>query len=762
MNQSTFHIAGLCCASEEQLIRNRLKSIQEIERLDFNLMSRELTVSHHLPSDAGILGALESLGLGARCAPSRSDSAAGEDARPISKLPQVLVGVSGVAALASEAVAWTGHSESSWPVVALALLSIATGGRETLRKGLVALRTLTLNINFLMALAVLGAVFIGQWPEAAMVTFLFGVAEMVEAASMERARNAIRGLLEMAPDTATVQDEAGQWREVRAEEVHVGQRVRVRPGERIPLDGTVAAGHSTVNQAPITGESLPVEKAVGDAVFAGSVNERGSFEFEVTARAGDSTLARIARAVQEAQAQQAPVQRFIDRFARFYTPAVVLLALGVAIAPPLLLGAPFSPWLYKALVLLVIACPCALVISTPVTVVSGLAAAARRGILVKGGVHLEAGRKLRVIALDKTGTLTHGKPQVTDVVPLGSRSESQVLQLAASLEAHSEHPVAWAIVARWTGAAAQERPQAAASSLLIQLGAVGSAKSGALLFVSDFESLTGRGVRGTVGGHKYLLGSGRLARESGVLDAGAGAILDRLEAEGKTAVVLASEREALGILAVADTLRETSAQAVRELHALGVRTVMLSGDNAATARAIAAQVSIEDARGELLPEDKMVALQVLVAEHGAVGMVGDGINDAPALALATVGFAMGAAGSDTAIETADVALMEDDLRKLPLFIRLSRATGSVLAQNIALAIGIKIVFFALALLGHATLWMAVFADMGGSLLVVFNGLRLLRFGSEIGSEPRNSKAACCAGQGEAAGTGAPCCRVESH
>ncbi len=724
MNQSLFHIAGLCCASEEQLIRNRLKSLPEIERLDFDLMSRELRVAHLLESDASILSALESLGLGARRA--ASGPVEGEPRRAASMLPQVLVGISGVAALASEAAAWVGHNERSWPVVALALLSIAAGGRDTLRKGLVALRTLTLNINFLMALAVAGAIGIGQWPEAAMVTFLFGVAEMVEAASMDRARNAIRGLLEMAPDTATVEDEAGQWREVPAEEVRVGSRVRVKPGERLPLDGTVREGSSTVNQAPITGESLPVEKQAGDGVFAGSVNERGSFEFEVTARAGDSTLARIARAVQEAQAQQAPMQRFIDRFARFYTPAVVFLALLVAVAPPLLLGAAFSPWLYKALVLLVIACPCALVISTPVTVVSGLAAAARKGILVKGGVHLEAGRKLRVIALDKTGTLTHGKPQVTDVVPLSDRSQGQVLQLAASLEAHSEHPVASAIVARWTGASAQARSHATASSPLIPLGTVGSAGAGALLFVSQFESLTGRGVRGTIGGVKYLLGSGRLARESGVLEPRAQAILDRLEADGKTAVVLGTEREALGIVAVADTLRPSSAQAVRQLHALGVRTVMLSGDNAATARAIAAEVGIADVRGELLPEDKMAALQVLVAEHGGVGMVGDGINDAPALALATVGFAMGAAGSDTAIETADVALMQDDLRKLPLFIRLSRQTGRVLAQNIALALCIKIIFFALALSGHATLWMAVFADMGASLLVVFNGLHLLR------------------------------------
>jgi Cd2+/Zn2+-exporting ATPase len=730
MKQAIFYISKMDCPTEEQLIRNRLKSIPEIERLDFDLMSRELTVSHRLDDDKSILSALESLGLGARHKTATPDTEAiatdeaHEHSAAISTATKVLMGVSGLAALAAEGVAWSTQNETSWPVIALSLLSIATGGRDTLRKGFIALRTLTLNINFLMTIAVIGAVFIGQWPEAAMVTFLFGVAEMIEAFSLERARNAIRGLMEMTPETATVQDANGQWQEIKADAVEVGQIVRVKPGERIPLDGTLTAGSSTVNQAPITGESMPVEKQEGDAVFAGSVNERGAFEFKVTANKGNTTLARIIRAVQEAQAQRAPTQRFVDNFARYYTPAVVILAILVAVVPPLFFGAAFLPWLYKALVMLVIACPCALVISTPVTVVSGLAAAARQGVLVKGGVYLEGGHKLEAIALDKTGTLTYGKPVVTDIVPLQEPNQTltwkpdAILELAASLDAPSEHPVASAIVAAWTGKHKIGEEDEALN------------KSGALLPVENFQSITGRGVQGEIQGRKYFIGNHRLAEENGVCGPHVEAILDRLESEGKTTVVLSTENEALAVLGVADTLRDTSIQAIKEMHNLGVRTVMLTGDNQKTAEAIARRVGIDDARGNLLPEDKLAAMDDLLAQFGAVGMVGDGINDAPALAKSSIGFAMGAAGTDTAIETADVALMEDDLRRLPLFLRLSRQTSRVLVQNITLAIGIKVVFFALAMVGYATLWMAVFADMGASLLVVFNGLRLLRFSNK--------------------------------
>ena len=617
----------------------------------------------------------------------------------------VLLAVSGIAAISAEILAWTGASETAPAVVALALFSIAAGGTSTLRKGWIALKTLSLNMNFLMSIAVIGAMAIGEWPEAAVVIFLFALAEMIETLSLERAKNAIRGLMAMTPETATVRLDRGEWREIPAAEVQVGHTVRVRPGERIPLDGVLSAGASSVNQAPITGESMPVEKTPGDPVFAGTVNERGAFEFRVTAIKGNTTLAHIIRSVQEAQGQRAPTQRFVDRFARIYTPAVVVIAVLVASVPPLFFGAAFLDWFYKALVMLVIACPCALVISTPVTVVSGLAAAARRGILVKGGVHLENGRLIRAVALDKTGTITHGRPVLTDVIPLVGRSADELLQLAASVDTHSEHPVAAAIVSAW------QKDDGTARTLLD---------------VSSFEALAGRGAKGMVAGQRYYVGNHRLAEELGICGRNIEEALERLEREGKTAVVLATENEPLCVLGVADTVRGHSAEAIRELHALGVVSVMLTGDNETTARAIADQVGIDDARGNLLPEDKLAAIDELLARYGSVGMVGDGINDAPALAKASIGFAMGAAGTDTAIETADVALMDDDLRKLPRFIELSRRTSQVLRQNIALAIGIKAVFLALALAGQATLWMAVFADMGASLIVVFNGLRLLR------------------------------------
>ena len=707
MRQSVFVIANMDCPTEEALIRKRLAALPGVDELRFDLMARRLTVGHTLADERPILDALREVGMRAGLAQQAQSatctSCEADRGSVISTGIWGLMAASGVAAIGAEILAWTVASETAPAVIALALFSIATGGLPTLRKGWIALRTFTLNINFLMSIAVIGAIAIGEWPEAAVVIFLFALAERIETLSLERARNAIRGLMAMTPETASVRLASGEWRELAATEVQVGQTVRVRPGERIPLDGVVTAGASAVNQAPITGESIPVEKSPGDPVFAGTVNERGAFEFRVTAIKGDTTLAHIIRAVQEAQGQRAPTQRFIDRFARIYTPAVVVVAVLIAAVPPLVFGSPVQDWFYKALVMLVIACPCALVISTPVTIVSGLAAAARHGILVKGGVHLENGRLIRAVALDKTGTLTHGRPVVTDVIALADRPADELLQLAASVDAHSEHPVAEAIVAAWHGSA--RRP---------------------LLDVTAFEALAGRGAKATVDGGLYHLGNHRLVEELGLCTPCVEAELERLEREGKTAVVLVSEREPLCVLGVADTVRGHSAEAIRELHALGVVSVMLTGDNPTTARAIADAVGIDDARGSLLPEDKLAAIDDLLARHGTVGMVGDGINDAPALARASIGFAMGAAGTDTAIETADVALMDDDLRKLPRFIALSRRTAQVLRQNITLALGIKAVFFALALAGQATLWMAVFADMGASLIVVANGLRLLR------------------------------------
>jgi len=709
MKKSIFVISNMDCPTEEALIRKRLGSVPGIGELSFNLMARRLTVMHTLDDDQAIRDALREIGMktdtGPQCQPG-SCSTCEAETPVVSRRTWALMAVSGTAAIAAEIVAWSGVSEQSVAVIALALLSIATGGLSTLKKGWIALKNFTLNMNFLMSVAVIGALAIGEWPEAAVVIFLFALAELIETLSLERAKNAIKGLMAMTPEIATVQLDNGEWQEMAAADVRIGQTVRVKPGERIPLDGVVTAGGSSVNQAPITGESIPVVKAAGDPVFAGTLNERGMLEFRVTASKGNTTLDRIIHTVQEAQGQRAPTQRFVDQFALYYTPAVVVFAILVAAVPPLLFGAEFEPWFYKALVMLVIACPCALVISTPVTVVSGLAAAARQGILVKGGVHLENGRLIKAVALDKTGTLTHGRPVVTDVVPLVEWQKDKLLQLAASVDAHSEHPIAAAIVSAWQDSGKTER---------------------VLLPSSSFDSITGRGARAVVEGQLYHVGNHRLCEELGVCGLHVEEVLGRLEKEGKTAVILATASEPLCVIGVADTVRGHSAEAIRQLHALGVTSVMLTGDNQTTASAIAIQVGIDDARGNLLPEEKLAVIDELIRRYGQVGMVGDGINDAPALAKASIGFAMGSAGTDTAIETADVALMDDDLRKVPHFIRLSRDTSRVLRQNIALAIGIKAVFFILALAGKATLWMAVFADMGASLIVVFNGMRLLKY-----------------------------------
>lgn len=535
-----------------------------------------------------------------------------------------------------------------------------------------------------------------------MVMVLFTVAELIEAKSLDRARNAIQGLMQLTPERATVLQEDGSWQDVSAKSVALQARVRIKPGERIALDGILASGRSTVNQAPITGESLPVDKAPGDAVFAGTINESGSFEYTVTAAAADSTLARIIHAVEAAQGAKAPTQRFVDQFARVYTPVVFAIALAVAILPPLLMGGVWFDWVYKALVLLVIACPCALVISTPVTIVSGLAAAARQGILIKGGAYLEEGRKLVWLALDKTGTITHGKPVQTDFAVLNGYGEADVRSLAASLASRSDHPVsrALATAAQQDGIALQN--------------------------VDAFEALPGRGSKGLIDGKVYHLGNHRLIHEQGRCSAELEARLTALEEQGKTVILLSDEQSVQGLFAVADTVKDSSRQAIAELHELGIKTIMLTGDNAHTARAIAAQVGIDEAQGDMLPEDKLKAIEGKIGLGDAVGMVGDGINDAPALARADIGFAMGAAGTGTAIETADVALMDDDLRKLPRFVRLSRRTHALLVQNIVLALGIKAVFLVLTLTGLGTMWMAVFADVGASLLVVGNGLRLLR------------------------------------
>ena len=585
----------------------------------------------------------------------------------------------------------------------LAAAAILLGGLTTYRQGWTALRNLDLNVNALMSVAVTGALLIKEYPEAAMVMVLFNLAEAIEAKALEKARRAIGNLMALAPDRATARQPDGTWAEMDTGRVEVGSRVRVRPGEKVSLDGVIVRGRSAVNQAPITGESLPVEKNAGDFVYAGTINESGSFEFEVTAAAGESTLARITRAVEEAQGRRAPIQRFVDRFAGFYTPAVFLAACLAALVPPLFLeGALWAESIYTALVILVIACPCALVISTPVSIVSGMAAATRCGILVKGGLFLERGRLLDWMALDKTGTITQGRPRLTDFAELGPAGAPGTLALAYSLAARSDHPVSRAIAEH-------------------------AAASGAeLLEVDDFTALPGQGLSGVISGRTWHLGNRRLLEELEKCPAQLEKRILDLEEEGRSVVALVGEKGALGLFAVADTLRETSLEAIRELKSLGVRTIMLTGDNEHTARAIAEQAGVDEFKGNLLPEDKLRLVERIQDRGGKVGMAGDGINDAPALARADIGFAMAGDGADAAIETADVALMDDNLRKIPRFIRLSRATHAILVQNIAFALGVKSLFLALALAGKATMWMAVFADVGATLLVVANGLRARR------------------------------------
>ena len=696
------------CASEEGEIRRALEPVAGIRLLRFQLGARTLTIDADPKDLHQALEAIRKAGFDPKpLTPTAPHEDAGEGAHDHDHDHGFEVGIRrmGTAlgmAIAAEAVSFFAPDLLIWKLAGMVIAAIAIwlAGLDTYTKGLKALRQGRLNINALMTVAVTGAFVIGQWPEAAMVMALYAIAELIEARAVDRARNAIKGLMALAPDEAEVKQPDGRWKRQASKTIAIEAMVRIKPGERVPLDGLVTSGSSAVDQASVTGESIPVDKAVGDPVFAGTVNQTGSLVIRVTAAANDSTLARIIHAVEQAQGTRAPTQRFVDRFAAIYTPAVFGIALAVAVLMPLLADLTWMQAAYKALVLLVIACPCALVISTPVTVVSGLAAAVRKGILIKGGIYLEQARQIKAVELDKTGTITQGKPRLVhwEVLPL-SAGDIDPAVVGASLAARSDHPVSKAI----------------AESL-----------AGERLDVEAFEALVGKGVQGSLQGQRFVLGNHRLIHDQGLCSVELEAKLAEHEALGRTITLLAAENRVLALFAVADTLKDSSTQAVAELNEMGVKTVMLTGDNPATARSIATQAGIADARGDLLPQDKQAAISELQRTHGMTAMVGDGINDAPSLAQADIGFAMGGAGTDIAMEAADVIIMNDDLRRLASTIRLSRKTHAVLWQNIALALGIKAVFLVLAVFGSATMWMAVFADMGASLLVVANGLRLLR------------------------------------
>jgi Cd2+/Zn2+-exporting ATPase len=698
------------CSSEESEIRRALERVAGVRSLGFQLGARQLRIDADAAAFAPALEAIRKAGFDPQpldapelAARTGAEEHRGGDEHDHDHAPEAgakRLGLALAFAVGAEALSFFAPEALPWKIAGMALAAVAIwlAGLDVYKKGMTALFRGKLNINALMSVAVTGAFFIGEWPEAAMVMALYAIAELIEAKAVDRARNSIKDLLDMAPEKALVLAPGGSWVDTPAAEVPVDAVVRARPGERVALDGVITKGESAVNQAPITGESIPVDKAPGDQVFAGTINETGEIEFRVTAASANTTLARIIHAVEQAQGARAPTQRFVDRFAAIYTPAVFALAVATAVLLPWLAGATWLESVYKALVLLVIACPCALVISTPVTVVSGLSAAARRGILIKGGTFLEQARLLKAVALDKTGTITEGKPRLVDFKVWGGADESHAKRLAAALATRSDHPVSHAIA---TGLAIDAPP------------------------VEEFKALAGRGVEGSVEGEKLLLGNHRVMHERGLCGPELEAELALHESQGRTITMLAGPAGVMALFAVADTIKESSKAAIADLAKLGVASVMLTGDNQATAQSIAKQAGISDARGDLLPEAKLDAIRDMQKRYGAVGMTGDGINDAPALAQADVGFAMGAAGTDTAMEAADVVIMNDDLRRVAETVRLSRRTHAILWQNITVALGIKSVFLVWAVLGEASMWMAVFADMGASLLVVANGLRLL-------------------------------------
>lgn len=696
-------VTGMDCSEEVSALERVLKPLPGVQGIAVNLIGGSVTVAHdNSVNTEQFIDAIATTGMKARPAGAAPDEHAGE----ANRIRSILVCTSGVLVGVGLLLDWLKLAPEAL-LVTINAAAIVTGGWFIFPKAVAAARRFAPDMNLLMVIAVIGAAVIGEWSEGAAVTFLFGLSELLEAFSVRRARRAIESLLALAPETALVK-RGDKFEEVSVEVVKIDETIAVKSGQRIPLDGVVIVGASAVNQAPITGESLPVEKNVGDGVFAGTINGDGSLEIRVTKGSGDTMLAKIVRLVGEAQAQKAPTQRFVDVFARYYTPAVILVALLVLLIPPLFAGGAWSVWFYRALVLLVIACPCALVISTPVSIVSGLTAMARRGVLIKGGAHLEAIGKLRALAVDKTGTITEGKPRVLSVTTFAGATETDVVRVAASIDTHSEHPLAKAVVA-----------YAEAQKIEFQRA-------------HDYSAKTGRGAQATITGHEFLVGNHRFAHEEGICSEEIERALSEIEAKGQSVVVVGHRRHGsctgyvLGIIAIGDSIRTDAREALVTLHKAGIeKVVMLSGDNQRTADAIAREVGIDEASGDLLPDDKIARVRALTDQYKHVGMIGDGVNDAPAMAAASIGIAMGQAGTDTAIETADVALMKDELGKVAEAIVLGKRTVGIIQFNIIFALAVKALFLVLALAGHTSLWMAILADTGATLLVIVNALRLL-------------------------------------
>jgi Cd2+/Zn2+-exporting ATPase len=713
-----FKVSGLDCAEEVAVLKRAIGPLVGGEdRLAFDVLNGRMTVAEdarHVP-DRDITAAVKRTGMTASLwQPGLDEDGANERHRRLQVWLTTLSGLSVLTGLVLhawlaggmwEALRLLGHSGQTTPLPEIIAygFAIAFGVRYVLVKAWYAARRLQPDINLLMVIAITGAIGIGEWFEAATVAFLFALSLTLESWSVGRARRAISALLDLSPPTVRALSAAGEEREIAAAAAPVGTRFIVRPGERIALDGRVVGGTSAVDQSPITGESMPVGKEPGDEVFAGTINGDGALEVESTKVAEDTTLARITRMVGQAHSRRAQAEQWVEKFARVYTPAVIALAFAIFVVPPVLFDAAWSDWFYRALVLLVIACPCALVISTPVSIVAALAASAREGVLIKGGTYVEQPATLKAMAFDKTGTLSWGQPAVVAVVPFDGHSGQELIERATALEARSAHPLAKAIIAH------------------------GERRGIEIVPAEEVQVLQGKGVVGRFRGETFWLGSHRYLVERGQETSEAVDQAAALEQAGRTVVVIGNERHVCGLIGVADTVRPEAAGVIGELRARGVEhLIMLTGDNRVTAEVIARQLGIDEVHAELLPEDKVAAVEDLVSKYGTVAMVGDGVNDAPAMARASLGIAMGAAGSDAAIETADIALMTDDLAKLPWLVDHSRRTLAIIRENVAFSLAVKALFVALTFAGYATLWGAIAADVGASVLVVMNALRLLR------------------------------------
>jgi len=695
-----YRLQNLSCASCAAKFEKNVKAIPEVQDAQVNFGASKITVIGAISVDQ-----IEEAGAFDGIKVTQSAAKALENTTPFyRKKENVLAGISLLFVILGYLFAGMNGESDPLPI-AMFIIAILVGGVGIFKIGFRNLVRFEFDMKTLMTIAIIGAAIIGEWEEAAVVVFLFAVSEALEAYSMDKARQSIRQLMDIAPPTAIIKRAHGEhYHEVElpTEDIEIGDILIVKPGQKIAMDGIVISGLSAVNQAAITGESIPVNKTVNDEVFAGTLNEEGALEVRVTNRVEDTTIAKIIHLVEEAQAEKAPSQQFVDRFAKYYTPAIMVIAFLVAVIPPLIVG-DWQHWIYQGLAVLVVGCPCALVVSTPVAIVTAIGNAARQGVLIKGGVHLEQLGHIEAVAFDKTGTLTKGQPAVTDIVTTGNWSEDYVLQLVAAVEKQSQHPLAKAILNRLHDKKLSE------------------------LIPTNFQSVTGKGAYATVDNQIIYVGSMKWATSLTSVDQNIESQVKNLQEQGKTVVAAVSNNQLIGLVAIADQLRHESKDVLNKLNALKVKhMVMLTGDAEPTAQAIATSLKMTDVRAGLLPEEKLKAIKDLRAQFGAVAMVGDGVNDAPALATANVGIAMGGAGTDAALETADIALMGDDLTKLPYTIGLSRKTLRIIKENIIFALVLKLIALLLVIPGWLTLWIAIFADMGATLLVVFNSLRLIR------------------------------------